>query len=134
MQPQMSAAPAAKPATTPASAAAAAAPKRLFMGSQLPLIKFVVLGGVWTHLFMSNCYTVRKTIGPSMLPTLNVRGDWVLISKLNKLGRGLRVGDLVSYKHPVEADIGVIKRVIGMPGDFVVKDPTDGSGDMLQVR
>ena len=68
-----------------------------------------------------------------MLPTFNVRGDWVLISKLHRLGRGVRVGDLVTCRHPCRADDRFIKRVLGMPGDFVAKDPADGSGDMLQV-
>jgi signal peptidase I len=69
-----------------------------------------------------------------MLPTIGVSGEWVLISKFHTRGREIKVGDLVSFQHPYDGrDVGVLKRVIGMPGDFVVKDPTDGTGDMLQV-
>jgi inner membrane protease subunit 1 len=69
-----------------------------------------------------------------MLPTINVSGDWIVISKFHSRGRGIKVGDLVSYAHPIDGpDVNVVKRVIGLEGDFVVKDPSDGSGDMLQV-
>lgn len=97
----------------------------------------------WTHLFWTKCYAVGDTLGASMLPTINVSGDWIIVSKLHaRGGRGtgpgglaIRVGDLVSYAHPVDGpDVHVVKRVIGLPGDFVVVDPADGSGDMLQVR
>lgn len=96
----------------------------------------------WTHLFWTKCYAVGDTLGASMLPTINVSGDWIVVSKLHaRGGRGagpgglaIRVGDLVSYAHPVDGpDVHVVKRVVGLPGDFVVVDPTDGSGDMLQV-
>lgn len=89
---------------------------------------------LFAHLFWDKFYAVGDTVGASMLPTFNVTNDWILISKLHTLGRGCRVGDVVSYVHPVYGPkVSVIKRIIGMPGDFVVKDPTDGSNDMLQV-
>lgn len=54
-----------------------------------------------------------------MLPTLSVNGDAVLLSKYYRRGRGVRVGDLVTFSHPREPDAGALKRVVGMPGDFV---------------
>jgi len=59
-----------------------------------------------------------------MLPTLYLSGDWVLISKLNRRGKGIEVGDIVAFEHPLDAHIndgrmGMTKRVLGMPGDFV---------------
>lgn len=88
-----------------------------------------------THLVWDRLFSISSTIGPSMLPTMNVSGDWVYISKLHVYGRGVKSGDVVSYTHPVDGPgVHVIKRIIGMPGDFVVKDPTDGSNDMLQVQ
>lgn len=72
-----------------------------------------------------------------MLPTINIEGDFIVISKLYSRGRGVGVGDLVSYVHPVDGPgVHVCKRVIGMPGDFVVVDPMGAigtPGDMVQV-
>jgi len=69
-----------------------------------------------------------------MFPTISVSGDWVLISKFHTRGHYVRAGDVVSFTHPHDGGhVRVIKRVIGLPGDFVVKDPSDGTGDMLQV-
>ena len=76
--------------------------------------------------------------GISMLPTFNSFGDAVLISKYYRRGRGIKVGDVVSYTHPIEPQIRGLKRVIGMEGDFVLRD-TPGVGvelgeeSMIQV-
>ena len=88
------------------------------------------------HLFAEYLLTVKATYGPSMLPTINVRDDWVFISKLNRRGRGIEVGDVVSLTHPMVPDMGVVKRVLGMPGDFVLRDTPGiaGEGRMIQVR
>lgn len=69
-----------------------------------------------------------------MLPTINIEGDFIVISKLYSRGRGVGVGDLVSYVHPVDGPgVHVCKRIIGMPGDFVVTDPMGTPGEMVQV-
>jgi inner membrane protease subunit 1 len=68
-----------------------------------------------------------------MLPTLYFEGDWVLINKLCRRGRGIRVGDVVSARNPLKPEEMVIKRVIGMPGDFVLADSVETSGRMIQV-
>ena len=74
-----------------------------------------------------------------MLPTLAVKGDVVWISGHHRYGRNVKVGDMVSFKHPLVSDALVVKRVVGMPGDFVMRDVhEDGHGKqtemMLQVR
>lgn len=56
--------------------------------------------------------------GASMLPTIYLAGDIVILSKFHRRGRGIAVGDVVAFHHPIFAS-GMIKRVIGMPGDFV---------------
>lgn len=61
-----------------------------------------------------------------MLPTLNTRGDVVWISTYHRRGRGVVAGDIVSLRHPLDPEVGVIKRVVGMGGEWVVVD--DGSG------
>jgi inner membrane protease subunit 1 len=45
---------------------------------------------VWEHLV-----TVQLSEGPSMYPTFNPRGDYLMISRVHKYGRGIEVGDVV---------------------------------------
>ena len=46
----------------------------------------------------------------------------------------MQVGDVVSIKHPMAAGVRAVKRVVGMPGDFVMMDtPGSGSDKMIQV-
>lgn len=70
-----------------------------------------------------------------MLPTINVREVRVYIDHSYRRGWGVKVGDVVDFHHPLVQGAGAIKRVMGMPGDFVVKDRGDGRGKMMiQVR
>ncbi|KAI5836861.1 peptidase S24/S26A/S26B/S26C [Morchella snyderi] len=94
-----------------------------------------IQGCLFTHLFWVHFYAVGYTVGASMLPTINILGDGIVISKLHTRGRGVEVGDIVTYLHPVYASSGerVVKRIIGMPGDFVVADPIGAPGKMVQV-
>ena len=72
---------------------------------------------IWEHLI-----TVQLSAGPSMYPTFDVRGDWLLISRLHRNGKGIEVGDIVRFGHPNFQGVHVAKRVVGMPGDFVCQD------------
>lgn len=91
--------------------------------------------GFLIHFIFEHVGQPRATAGPSMLPTIAVRGDWVWISKAYRRGRGIAVGDVVSLKHPLMPEEGAIKRVLGMPGDFVMRDTpgVEGRGMMIQV-
>ncbi|KAK3378203.1 peptidase S24/S26A/S26B/S26C [Podospora didyma] len=87
----------------------------------------------FTHLFMEYGFTVSASHGPSMLPTFEVLGEWVLVSRWHRFGRGVSVGDLIAYNIPINNDVGV-KRVLGLPGDYVlVNSPETGSDVMIQV-
>ncbi|KAF3359815.1 hypothetical protein VdG1_05024 [Verticillium dahliae VDG1] len=55
-----------------------------------------------------------------MLPTFSIFGDHFLISHHHRRGRGIRVGDLVEYSIPIFRNSRGIKRVIGMPGDYIL--------------
>jgi hypothetical protein len=44
------------------------------------------------------------------------------------------VGDVVCARHPTNPAETVIKRIIGMPGDFVGSGEVDGGGNLIQVR
>lgn len=88
---------------------------------------------IWEHLI-----TVQLSEGPSMYPTFSPRGDYLLISRWHKHGRGIEVGDVVRFYHPSFLGVNGAKRVLGMPGDFVCKDPafsTEAGVDreMIQV-
>ncbi|KAI9928180.1 IMP1 inner mitochondrial membrane peptidase-like [Aspergillus wentii] len=88
---------------------------------------------VWEHLI-----TVQLSEGPSMYPTFNVRGDYLLISRVHKNGKGIKVGDVVRFYHPSFLGVNGGKRVLGMPGDFVCRDKafsTDAGAEqeMIQV-
>lgn len=69
-----------------------------------------------------------------MLATMSVYDDCVLILRYHRRGRGIQVGDVVNFKHPLFPGVGAIKRVIGMPGDLVCKNGHEGEGGrMIQV-
>lgn len=69
-----------------------------------------------------------------MLPTFLVDGDRLIISKRYQRGKGIQVGDVISFDSVYEPGARVIKRVIGMQGDYVMRDtPGSGSTAMIQV-
>lgn len=43
------------------------------------------------------------------------------------------MGDLVSFKHPVNLGEYAVKRVVGMQGDFVLMNTPNKSEAMIQV-
>ncbi len=70
-----------------------------------------------------------------MLPTINVQKVWIGIDNRFSRGRGVKVGDVVDFHNPMARGHGAVKRVMGMPGDFVAKDGGEGRGKMMiQVR
>ncbi|KIH94095.1 mitochondrial inner membrane protease subunit 1 [Sporothrix schenckii 1099-18] len=86
------------------------------------------------HLIWTYGYSVGPASGPSMLPTFSVAGDWLLVAKRFRGGRDVRVGDLVVYRIPVEPADEAVKRVMGMPGDYVLVNSPEGQSDlMIQV-
>lgn len=85
------------------------------------------------HLIFEYVFTFRPTTGPSMLPTINVDGDWVFIAKYYRRGRGVQIGDVVSYEHPMRRGYRAMKRVVAMPGDFVLRDTPERGEWMVQV-
>ncbi|KAI9799845.1 MAG: hypothetical protein M1833_003767 [Piccolia ochrophora] len=107
----------------------------LFGYQRLPgLVVNTAKAAAFFHLFTEYFFSVKLTYGPSMLPTINVRDDYVIISKLYARGRGIQVGDIVNFKHPMFPNTGAVKRVLGMPGDFVLRDsPGSEKAMMIQV-
>ena len=101
-----------------------------YASSPFRLFVFTLKSTLLYHLITTHLYHIEPTQGASMLPTISVLGDWVLISKLHRRGRDIKVGDIVAFNSVVDPDERVIKRVIGMEGDYVLRDTPDQDGDM----
>lgn len=118
-------------------------PPRLWHRFRLPPLDpdLVVRVSLWgiaaslsAHIFFEYFYILEGAYGISMLPTIASTGDWLLISKYYRRGRQLSVGDIVSYRHPIKPREYAVKRILGMPGDFVMTEtPGKGVGRMIQV-
>lgn len=79
------------------------------------------------HLVWEYGVSVAPASGPSMLPTFEVLGEWLVISKPHRFGRGVSIGDVVAYSIPINDEVGV-KRVLGLPGDYVLMDGSGAAG------
>ncbi len=107
--------------------------ERRYAGHPLRLFTACVKTALLVHVFSEYAFTVAPTQGASMLPTFEVLGDWVLISKAYRRGKGLQAGDVVSFDSVVEPGEKVIKRVLGFEGDYVLRDTPGLSDTMIQV-
>lgn len=117
------------------------------------------------HLLQTHLLQISPTAGPSMLPTFSVDGDWIIAdmrharnrlalsstssresssngkleggfnSNDDKEEKGLKIGDLILYKIPISQTNSGIKRLVGLPGDYVsIGTPGDiGEERMIQV-
>ncbi|KAH0594708.1 hypothetical protein MHUMG1_07542 [Metarhizium humberi] len=87
------------------------------------------------HLTLTQLVQISPAQGPSMLPTFTVDGDWIAADMRHRLGRGITTGDLVLYKIPIFASQNGVKRVVGMPGDYVSLGTPGENGEdqMIQV-
>lgn len=86
------------------------------------------------HLGITYGYTISPAQGPSMLPTFTVDGDWILCDHTRRYGRGVSVGDLVVYRIPVFTNQWGVKRVTGMPGDYVSVGTPGDPGEELMIQ
>ncbi|PVH89511.1 LexA/Signal peptidase [Cadophora sp. DSE1049] len=102
--------------------------KTRFAGHPLRLLSTTIKTIFIAHVFVSYGFSLVPTSGASMLPTIEVLGDIVLIDKRYRRGRGVVVGDVVSFDSVVQPGERVIKRVVGLEGDCVVRD-TPGVGE-----
>jgi len=97
-------------------------------------LSWAVRMGCMVHLVHSSLYEVTETYGESMLPTLSWHGDFVHVNKLCRNGRNCKIGDIIIATKPTLPSQRVCKRITGMPGDYVLIDPTiKNSTQMIQV-
>ncbi|KAK7272628.1 hypothetical protein RJT34_29348 [Clitoria ternatea] len=57
--------------------------------------------------------------GPSMLPTLNLAGDVLLVDHLSPRIQNIARGDLVLVRSPLDPNRTITKRIVAMEGDTV---------------
>ncbi|KAG4026417.1 hypothetical protein MFRU_041g00610 [Monilinia fructicola] len=85
------------------------------------------------HVYYTYCYSLEAAQGPSMLPTISIQHDWFLIDRAYRCGKGVQVGDIVTFDSVVEPGQKAFKRVLGLEGDCVMIG-TPGSGDDQMIR
>ncbi|VFQ81571.1 unnamed protein product [Cuscuta campestris] len=79
------------------------------------------------HVTNTYICTFALTRGPSMLPTFNLTGDFVLAERLSTRFGEVVPGDVVLVRSPDNPRKIINKRVVGMAGDTVkfVADPNN---------
>ncbi|KAI5287506.1 hypothetical protein KEM54_005948 [Ascosphaera aggregata] len=79
------------------------------------------------HITVSEYFLYFNTAwGPSMYPTLETSGQFLLGNMRYRYGKGIDVGDVIIFKNPLYLNDHVAKRVIGMPGDLVLRNTPPG--------
>jgi inner membrane protease subunit 1 len=76
------------------------------------------------HLFFGHVVGYHPMDGPSMEPTLNDKGDYVIENILSYKFHDIARGDLVTLLSPIDPTRFICKRVIGIAGDVICVDPT----------
>lgn len=85
----------------------------------------VLVGGELTHFTMEHIVAFRTAAGPSMLPTMSMH-EYAIEEKIRHewFPQKLQRGDIVTYRAPYDPNALVCKRIIGLPGDTILIDPT----------
>ncbi|XVF25504.1 hypothetical protein REPUB_Repub13aG0218400 [Reevesia pubescens] len=91
------------------------------MSSFMSIVRALCLLHV-THTYLG---TAVITYGPSMLPTLNITGNLLLVERISTRTGKLRPGDVIIFRSPESPLKVVCKRLIGLEGDQVtyIVDP-----------
>ncbi|KAJ4504012.1 Mitochondrial inner membrane peptidase complex subunit [Exophiala dermatitidis] len=75
-------------------------------------------------LIAHNLIWYTANAGPSMYPTIASGLSYTIYSRRHKRGRNIQIGDVILFENPIFLRGKACKRVIGMPGDYVVRDPS----------
>ncbi|KAJ1996799.1 hypothetical protein H4R26_006059, partial [Coemansia thaxteri] len=114
---------------------AGAMPKcRQYAASSARLLFFyAVPAACFLHTVIDYAGEIAPAFGPSMLPTLNMNGDVLLIERLPGWRSRLRVGDMVAFTTPHNPGRRAVKRLLAVGGDTVCVDPTKDVLSFVQV-
>ncbi|KAF0462333.1 mitochondrial inner membrane protease subunit 1 [Gigaspora margarita] len=85
------------------------------------------------HITNEYIIEITQCLGPSMLPTLNMVGDFIALERITHRLKLLEIGDVVVCVTPTDPWRSVCKRIIGMPGDRVCIDPTAANRRYITV-
>ncbi|XP_024542968.1 mitochondrial inner membrane protease subunit 1 isoform X1 [Selaginella moellendorffii] len=84
-------------------------------------------------VFSNHVLQIQQCIGPSMLPTFNIRGDILVTERLSvKLGK-IRVGDVVMARSPSDPRMVVCKRILGLEGDTITVVSDKGGSAKVKI-
>lgn len=111
------------------------------LNKRLSRALFLTAGSICAvKLFAEHVFHVQASSGPSMYPTIHIRNDWLLVGKYYKFGRGIELGDVIVAKSPLFKHQHLGKRVVGLPGDYVLRYSLaedqvdlDEDAEMIQV-
>ena len=78
--------------------------------------------------------SVMQCVGPSMLPTLGLSGDVVLMWPTASGLITPQLGDVVICSSPTDPTSTVCKRVVGLPGDVVKYKRLPGMPELRETR
>ena len=118
------------PRRLPSYNASDAPVRRTPIGKFIHLIALVGSGYCSASLFCHYVLTWGPSAGASMHPTVPSADSWSIISPRYRHGKDLKIGDIVHAKNPILAHHMIAKRVIGMPGDYVLKDEKRRANEM----
>lgn len=88
--------------------------------------RYYAIGALLIIAFCSYFFSMQLFLveGASMAPTLH-NGDRVFVDKLTYRLRRPQHGEIIVFRYPAEPQRKYIKRIIGLPGDFIeIKDWT----------
>ena len=114
-----------------------------FRGHPFRVALWTLKGVALAHVGFTHVVSAAPGWGPSMLPTFLVDGQWFVVDRRCRRGRGVAAGDCVLYAIPVVSPAAPatgggtegVKRVVGLPGDYVLlNSPGAKSEAMMQVR
>ena len=75
-----------------------------------------------SELFLYHIYDWGHLSGPSMYVTIPSEGSSAWINRRYRHGQHCKVGDIIQFRNPIFPSGTGAKRIIGMPGDYVVFD------------
>lgn len=75
------------------------------------------------NVFTKYVMDTTQCMGPSMLPTFNASGDVFLIEHWSTRFDGVKVGDVVVSRSPLNPKVVVCKRILGLEGEKITVVP-----------
>ena len=121
-------------ATTTSSSAAASSASADATAELLTFAPSLLQFACLTAFAQNYVLSVMQCVGPSMLPTLGLSGDVVLMWPTASGLITPQLGDVVICSSPTDPTSTVCKRVVGLPGDVVKYKRLPGMPELRETR